>query len=220
MAAICRQRAHIFLVSVHLFVYCVEIMLHLLGCKPLGIFIFSSLLLLPSTFMPFSCTLAWPYLFCLTCPFFFLLLVLCLHIYIGLCCRFLLLLEFLFILFFHPHLPRFISYLFLSFLPPSILINQTPHTYLTYFSPRASLKSVYPQIFYLSLTSIHSSSSLQVQLSFCVTICHFILPSVTQEKPPSCCMTSCTPSPLKSSWCPAAVVSPRWWLKLLACGTS
>lgn len=90
--------------------------------------------------------------------FFFVLLVLCLHIYIGLCCHFLLLLEFLFILsilFFHPHLPRFISCLFLSFLPPSILIHQTP-SHLSYisFSPCFLQVSLPPD--FLSFTHINS----------------------------------------------------------------
>lgn len=130
MAAVCHQWAHIFLVSVHLFVYCVENTLHSLGCKPLRIFVFSSsLLLLPSSFMLFSCTLARPYLFCSFhmpyLSFFFLLLVLCLHIYIGLCCHFLLLLEFLFIfIYFILSSPSpMLHFLFVSFLSPALYSN-------------------------------------------------------------------------------------------------
>lgn len=44
--------------------------------------------------------------------------------------------------------------------------------------------------------------------------------SATQASPPNCFTTSCTRSPSRSCWCPAAAAFPPSWPRRLACGTS
>lgn len=96
------------------------------------------------------------------------------------------------------------------------IVTSTPHSpWFVCFFFFVSQKSAY--LFAPFLSQSHALSicpSVHPLISF--LFCPF---SVIQEKPPSCSMTFSTPSPSRLSWCLAAVESPHWWPKLLACGT-
>lgn len=188
----------------------------------------------PAIFVCLSFTLPWP---CLICSFHFL--------YLSVPSSTCLFSSHLHWPFFAPRF--FFHFLFLYLLsslfstPPSLTHNCLFVYSLSLPSvliPLLSLALIFPIslclsssclppplfIFSLSITSIHFSYYWSTHPSFhlsnCLTLYHFVLPSVIQEKPPSCCMTFCILNPLRSSWCPAAAVSPHWWPKLPACGTS
>lgn len=191
----------------------------------------SAFLLLPVAFVLLSFTSSWPRLFCsFHFPFlvlFFLLLVLSLHICIGLCAA-----PFHFYVI---SLSFISSFLFSSFCfclqsrpSPALrcLFVSFPHPLFSFHLSHSPLSFPFSSLppFSLSPRLISHSSLLSSHPSICSSVhplntlsfCPF---SVTQGKPPSYCMTFCTPSPSRLSWCPAAAACPRWWPKLLACGT-
>ena len=182
----------------------------------------------------FSYSLSWPCLFSsFHFPYFvslFLLCVFSLHVCIGPFVTprhfFVILLYFIYSLLVSyfclqsPPSPTF-HFSFISFFSSTSVIFFFQSVSLGHICPRFTLSGssmcASLPFFYLSIASLHFSICLSIQLFNALSFCPS---SVTQEKPPSCCMTFFTPSPSRSSWCPAAAVSPHWWPKLLACGTS
>lgn len=98
-----------------------------------------------------------------------------------------------------PPSPTF-HFSFISFFSSTSVIFFFQSVSLGHICPRFSLSgsSMYASLpfFYLSIASLHFSICFSIQLFNALSFCPS---SVTQEKPPSCCMIFFTPSPSRSS---------------------
>lgn len=170
-------------------------------------------LLLSATFVPFALTLSWPRLFwsfpfpCLSFSLSFLSFLLTFALaFLSLPATSVISLYFIFSPLFSPlqSPPSPVLHCLFVSSSPSVLIPSVSLTLIFSISlPLAPPFLSLPLFLSLSVTSIIFSSVLLIHPSVHLVHPFNTLPlcpcSVTREKPPSCCMTFCTPSPSRSS---------------------